>query len=409
MTEGLPLLSLDLNPGFSTRTGKPKPGAVAFAFAQPASCGHPGYQQIGGGPFQSPPFPLLKGKSAPPLSSHEKALQSIGSEEDQYTEQYNACDACTRVLFHNPPTGDAARRARVTAMRIKNSLIGVNGHLERTNSWIHLIGALLFGIFAAIRSPVGLDVTSTSGVLSGITSAVIMVTFLVSTAYHTLGTIGDIMPFLRMLDHGAIYVALSVATVTDTAVVTMDFLNAPWQTVVDAIGVAAVLLVFFSYRRLVLPPSETIVAWGSCKLGLFRLQHADKDHSALRSSGYVILSFGFISLLPAAVHNLPYEMAAVLIACNGTSLLLLIAGLLLDNVLVWPDTLYEKGTLPSGICNSKKYGCLCNSHAIWHALSLFSVFLLTLGREIVITNTLPGRFGSPEWKGGDAMWTLFEP
>ena len=166
-------------------------------------------------------------------------------------------------------------------MRQKNSYLVPNGHLERARAWVLLIGAAMFFAFATFRSLTGLDTVSTAGILSGITSAVVMVTFLVSTAYHCLGTIGDMMPFLRMLDHGSIYIALACATVTDTAVVTIDFLGAPWQTISDALFVAALLLVFFSYRRIVLPPSETAVAWGSCKLGLFRLQVTAPDRQPL--------------------------------------------------------------------------------------------------------------------------------
>ncbi|MBE36474.1 MAG: hypothetical protein CMI16_13110 [Opitutaceae bacterium] len=266
--EGLPLLALDLRPGFSDR--KPenpdKPGAQAFAFAAHAT------PLIGGGPLPTDPFPLFQGASAPPKNSHDEALKCIGSEEDQYSENVNGCDACVRVLCYNPPTGDPARRARITKLRQTFSVLGVSGHLERSCAWTHLIGAMLFLIFATFRPLVGFDVTSTAGILSGITAAIIMFTFLVSTSYHTLGTIGEMMPLLRTLDHASIYVALSCAAVTDTAVVTIDFLRVPWQTAVDVVGVATLLILFFAYRRIVLPPSETIVAWGACKLGLFRLQ-----------------------------------------------------------------------------------------------------------------------------------------
>ena len=372
---------LDLRPGFS------KKQTPAFAFAHE-------YRVVQSAPFPPDPFNILQGENAPPQESYENAIRCIGSEDDQYSESYGALDACWRVLFSNPPTGDAARRKRVRDMRLQNSLIGVNGHLERANAWIHLTGAALFLVFATAR-PLFLNTVSVAGALSGITSAVVMITFLVSTAYHALGTLDALMPILRTLDHGSIYVALAVATVTDTAVVTLDFRNVPWQTISDAIFVAALLLVFFSYRRIVLPASATVVAWGSCKLGLFRLSHADKEHSAMRSSGYVILSFGFISLIPATVQNLSYEMAVILLVCNATSLLLLIGGLLLDNALVWPDSMYEEGKLPSCICHSKTFcnGILCNSHAIWHALSLLSVIILTTGREIVISATEETRVG----------------
>jgi len=373
MRETLPLLALDLRQALADRDINPhtfnsadKPGARAFSFvSEPANTNN----SVASGPFPPEPFPLLRGASAPPKVSPDNAISRIGTEDDQYSVDATPCDACTRVLCWNPPSGDANTLARVTKHRQDNSLLGINGHLERSCAWTHLLGAIIFLIFATLRPLVGFDVTSTAGILSGITAAILMMTFLVSTTYHTLGTIGDLMPLLRMLDHGSIYIALACAAVTDTAVVTIDFLGVPWQTIVDAVGVAVLLLAFFSYRRLVLPPSETIIAWGSCKLGLFRLAHADKNHSALRSSGYVVLSFGFIALIPAAVNNLPHDMAVVLISCNVVSLLLLVGGLVLDNVLLWPDTWYmegrlstPKGRLPSLRCHNTELGCIFTSN-----------------------------------------------
>lgn len=349
-------------------------------------------------PFPPQPFPLFQGESAPPQSSHENAMKKIGSEEDQYTEYGGAIETCARVLCYNPATGDPARRERIYKSRQKFSFIGKYGHLERASAWTHLIGGLIFFVFATARPAFGLDLQSTAGYLSAVTSVVLMLTFFVSTAYHSLGTIQVFMPILRTADHGIIYVALGAAAVTDAAVTTIDFLNVPWQTRVDGVIVAFLLIVFFSYRRLVLPTSETLVAWGECKFGLFRLQHADMEHSSLRSAGYVTLSFCFVLLIPNAVQNLPYSQAVMLIVVNAVSLTLLVAGLLLDNVLVWPDRLYDKGIIPATcVCHSKTGGCVLNSHAIWHIMSLLSVLILTVGREAVIAATLEGRVGSQSW------------
>ena len=384
--EKLPLL--DLQPGFSKKKTVP-----AFAFARDFARE---YTIVNAAPLPPEPFHLLQGEGAAPKSSHEEAMRCVGTDDDQYTKNDGALDALLRVLFYNPPMGSEKDRERISASRMKYSYLGPNGHLERANAWIHLVGALLFLVFATIR-PLFLNTISTAGILSSITSAVVMLTFFVSTAYHSLGTLNGLMPLLRTLDHSSIYIALALATVTDTAVVTMDFKDVPWQTIFDVVVVAVLLLAFFSYRRIVLPASQTVIAWGSCKTGLFRLSHADNEHSALRSSGYVILSFGFISLIPTAIQNLSYDMAVVLLICNGASLIMLIAGLLLDNALVWPDKMYQNGKTPSCTCHSKRAGCICNSHAIWHLLSLVSVIVLTSGREVVILFTLEDRYGGKNW------------
>lgn len=339
------------------------------------------------------PLPELRGADAPPRAQPlpgsqpgEEGLQCIGSDDDAYSTHWY--DACWRVLFSNPPQGDAVRRARVTERR-RVSFLGTNGHVERANAWTHVLGATAFAVFAVARPQLPLDSVSTAGVLSTYTSVVVACTFAVSTGFHTLGTVRWMSPVMRMFDHGAIDVALAVASTTDAAVVTLNFHDVPWQTVADSIGVAVVILCFFMYRRYVLPPEDTEVAWGDCRLGLFRVQHADFEYSALRSSSYVVLSFGFVMLIPAALENLSPLASTTIVACNGGALVLLIGGLLLDNVLAWPDTLYQDparraGQKPLPMCHNRQCGCIMTSHAFWHMFSLFSVLTQTIGREIAI-------------------------
>lgn len=70
------------------------------------------------------------------------------------------------------------------------------------------------------------------------------------------------------------------------------------------------------------------------------------------------------------------------------------------------QTWYGQGRLPTMKCHSTELGCLATSHFWWHVLSLLSVLVLTVGREVVIGNTLNGRFGSDTWAGGEAAWAL---
>lgn len=366
---GLPFLPLDLRPGFGNRRGN-----NLF---------------VG-----SAPFPEFGGADAPPRTQpeqdeFEEGLKCEGGDNDQFST--NCEDACWRVLFRNAPSGDRQMIDRIKESR-KDSLIGTEGHIERTSAWIHLLGSFGFLLFALTRPATMLDSTSLSGRLSSYTSIVLAITFAVSTGYHTLGTVDWLAPTMRAFDHGAIDVALAVAATTDMSVVTLDFDNVPWQTTVDAFGVALVILCFFVYRRLVLPSDDTKIGWGDCRLGLFRIQHADFEYSALRSSGYIVLAFGFVSLVPAALRNLSPLASATLIACNGVSLILLIMGMYLDNVLIWPDTLYKdaewrKKQRPPWACHNETCGCIMTSHAWWHVFSLVSVVTLTVGREVAISDT----------------------
>lgn len=347
------------------------------------------------------PLPELRGADAPPRRQPfsgdrpgEMGLECIEVEDEAYSTDVRS--ACVRVLCWNPPRDnpiDPGKRGRVTRRRIKLSFLGPTGHIERMNAWTHVFGTLLFVVFASVRPATALDSTSTAGQISTATSFLVALTFLVSTSFHTLGTVRWLAPIMRTFDHGAIDVALATASTADIAVVTLGFVDVPWQTVADAICVALVILGFFVYRRIVLPASSTELAWGDCALGLFRLQHADFEHSALRSASYVTLSFGFLMVIPAAFANLSQFAAVSLVVANGTALLLLILGLLLDNVLVWPDVLYQeagkrRGQKPWLFCHNTKCGCIVTSHAIWHVFTLVSVMLQTIGREIAISETL---------------------
>ena len=385
-------------------------------------------------PHGGPAFLPLKlgGTGIAPSGAADQPIKCIESEEDQFTV-FNAWEAFRRVLCHNPPQSkDPATVARIRARRSlpmpEGSLLGPDGHIERMNAWTHIVGVLIFAIFSFVRPATALDSESTAGVLSAVSSAIIVVTFGVSVLYHTLGTVRSLSPFMRMLDHSAIYVSLAAATTTDLAVVTLDFKEVPWQCSWDSVIVAGFLLAFFSYRRLVLPSEYTEIAWGSCRMGLFRFFHSDYSHSSFRSTGYLLLSLGFVQLLPVAVRNLDPVSAAAIVSCNSVGLALLIAGLILDNVLLWPDVLFEARAFVRGgsrwmqrkkkqtllLCYNRSCGCVFTAHAWcaacpapaqpllltlplpgrWHVCTLLSVLTLTVGREVAIARTLELRAGT---------------
>ena len=219
---GVPFLALDLQPGFSTR-------GLGRRLAE----------------VHAAPFPEFHGGDAPPSKQPlpgdqpgEEALQCVGTDDDAYSTRWY--DACWRVLFSNPPRGDSEVRARITKRR-RLSFLGTKGHVERANAWTHVIGGILFAVFAAVRPSLPLDSTSLSGMLSTYTSIVVAMTFAVSTSFHTLGTVRWLAPVMRMFDHGVIDVALAVASTTDMAVVTKDFYDVPWQTIADSCGCAVVV------------------------------------------------------------------------------------------------------------------------------------------------------------------------
>ena len=293
------------------------------------------------------------------------------------------CNVCTSVLCWNK------HNTELRSPQLQTSLFGEHGHLERASAWTHVLGALGFLAFSIARPLTDFDTTSLPAQLSAASSAVTIVVFVVSTCYHVFGPIREFTGWLRVSDHGAIYVGLAVASVADVAIATRGFENIQWQTVADPIFVAATLACYFIYRRAVLPQSQTELAWGECALGLWRFQHSDFEHGALRSAGYATLSFCFLLLVPTMYANLADSSAATMLGCNGAAVGLLVLGLLWDNVLIWPDRMYEyryyhflsTDDIP---CHSKSLGCIMSSHALWHVATILSILVLTIGREVVI-------------------------
>jgi len=309
----------------------------------------------------------------------EIATQCIETEEDDYSTPSSS--SCWRVLVDNPPRGSVEARRRI-AKRRAHSVIGVYGHIERFSAWTHLIGAFGFMLFALIRPFTTLDSTSTSGQLASYSAATTALVFSVSTGYHTLGTSRILAPAFRMLDHTAIDVAVGVASLCDLSIATKGFEGVHWTTLADPVAVTMVTTLFFLYRRLVLPASATESAWGSCKLGVFRIQHTDLEHGSLRSAGYVCLAFLFISVAPLVAVQ---PGGLFLVACNAISVGLIIGGLYFDNVLMLPDRWYQNGYKGSWFAN-RECGCMVTAHGVWHVVCLVASTLQTVGREFAIAS-----------------------
>lgn len=326
---------------------------------------------------QLPPHPVVNNAEE---QDADDGLQCMLTDSDQYTVEDSR--ACFRVLWKNEP-----KTKLIATMRELDSILGANGHLERANAYTHLLAAVAFFVFGICRC-IFFEWDSTSSVLSGTATFVAVLVFATSTCFHVYSSVPDLSYKLRVLDHSAIYISFAVANLCDVSIVTHDFHNVPWQSIADPIFAALVLMIFFLYRRVVLPRSATEISYGSCSLGLFRFQHSDLDHGALRSSGYATLSFSFLLSISLAFKNLQYDAAEVLAACNGSALVVLVAALLLDNVIIFPDRLYEKrfkqGLPPNLWMHNKRCGCVMSSHAIWHVLAVASIVILTTGREVVI-------------------------
>ena len=295
--------------------------------------------------------------------------------DERYDRYHSTCgEAFPRVLCFNP------------GPELPESLLGPTGHVERMCAWTHISGALLFAVYAGMVRPEikALETTTVAGMASWVSSFVLVLTYLGSTVYHIYNTVPGVAWLVRMFDHHFIILGLTTAAFADIAIATKDFIGASWQTAADPIIAGAVILLYFTYRRAVLPAGETRMGWGDCKLGLWRTCHSDLEHGGLRIGTYLIITCQFLLNIPAIFVNLESDALSPYIVSVAVGFVLMVGGMLWDHVLIFPDHFY--GTRYEVACHNKRCGCVMTSHAWWHVLSLAATIVVTIGREIAIVN-----------------------
>lgn len=295
--------------------------------------------------------------------------------DDEYTIK-DASEACWRVLVRHVVPFDRGTR----------SIVGQTGHFERSNAYTHLIGAVAFAIFALLR-PFFLETTSLASVLSELALIALTLTFVVSVIFHVYCTVPRWAHIVRTMDHASIDVAIAVAVSADLAIVSEGYANLQWQTILDPIGVALVILLFFIYRRAVLPAEATLQTVGTCSVGTRYNRHVDGVYGALRSATYVSLLLSFVSYTPAALRLAQGEL---LIISNLVGVLLLVVGMSWDSEVRIPDKFYDnyarRQAMPWWLraCTCPTAGCAVTSHSIWHVVSVLSVTVQAVARELVL-------------------------
>ena len=294
-------------------------------------------------------------------------------------------EALYRVLFDNPPKTEADRVSR------KDSILGYNGHVERSNAWSHIVAAALLAFFVCVRPAVdAFDNESVAGQLSALAATASAVTFATSAGFHVFSSVRWLSPGFRLADHSSILLALGLTALADVALTTRNFANVPMQTAADPLLLTMALFCAGFYRRFVLDPDQTEESFGSCKTGLFRFSHTDGDWHATRSTGYLVVPFSFLLTLPVGFANLGGELMAILVATNAVSVVVLISSMILDSMLLLPDFYYLRreveqrdfGAIP---CHSKRAGCVASSHFWWHVGAFVAVAIQVSGREAVLS------------------------
>ena len=277
--------------------------------------------------------------------------------------------------------------------RFRNSLLGPTGHIERMNVWTHLFASLVYLLHTVLRP---LAYASRSPSLSNslvtVDSACLVVTYFVSSAYHVYSANRFWSAVTRLADYAGIYLGIASGFLVDLSISTVNLTNVPWQAVADVWLAMAIMILFFAFRRVNLSIDETRLPYleNRCTMGLARSTNVDLEHSSLRAAAGTIMVFSWTVAVPASFNTLEQHCALVFLISHVVSTLILIGGMALDNMIMYPDTWFrDSKAMPTRcVCYSKREGCgggwIVTSHALWHLVALLSTFCNTVGLEYVI-------------------------
>ena len=319
-------------------------------------------------PVLPPPPPKL------PTNAEAKAEKCEDADE-----QYSVSDDQNifwAVLF--------AHRAK---NRPKNSLLGEFGHLERSSAWSHLLGAVGFAIYAIVRGALLGPDDGLSHALAVAAAGAAAFCFAASTIYHVTSPRESYAVWTRQADYLGIYLFVGVSYVADMSVATSSFANLRVESILDVPIAAVLILAFFLVRRLLTPAEDTWVdvmrSRCSVSFGLFRKMHFDGVHSSTRQASSFTVCVAYFVSAPSLFATLGTPHAEVILGLEVAAFVLVVGGMALDNSFVQPDAALVSGRC-HGCCSSKYFGCIMNSHALWHVLALAAAVKSAAAREVAL-------------------------
>jgi len=274
-----------------------------------------------------------------------------------------------------------------TGRKHPGSLLGDYGHIERLSSWVHLISGIVFAIYAILRPFV---ITKEHTIAESMTTAVawsVAFAFISSTIYHITSPSKRLARWTRQLDYAAIYLGLAVGSVADFAIATRSFQNTSILAVLDGPLACVLVAIFFFVRRSILPSDDTWDTFlGGCTLsfGLMRKTHLDLGHTGARQATSFLLSIAYFTTVPLLFDNFGTTEAATIFVLELGCLGILVAGMLLDNHLVYPDVALSEGKGPRFLV-CKGCGCVGSSHALWHILTVIAALKCQASREYALS------------------------
>ena len=97
-----------------------------------------------------------------------------------------------------------------------------------------------------------------------------------------------------------------------------------------------------------------------------------------------MLAISYFTTVPSLYSNFGSTDATTIFLLELACLLLLVIGMSVDNVWVYPDTLLAAGKGPKFLV-CKSCGCIGTAHAIWHILSVIAAVKGAGSREFALT------------------------
>ena len=365
--------------------------AMPLSFAQPV--GIAAKQLHFGAPSSRPNVAPTVAPTAPvqPTPCPKKYWRDQYTVREQHPDE-DGCSFCCYVCSSTTWHHDVEESKKGEPGAVPSPLLGnEHGHVERSSVWTHIAGALIFATYAVIRSFV-VTTPSFANTLATAAAVTTAATFASSSVYHATAPSKSLAAWSRILDFTAIYASLVVVTIADLSLATDEFRGIPWVAIADAPFAGTVIAIFFLWRRLKTPKEQTweltndgVDTTNVCSLGhgLQSFAHLDQNHSSVRQATSLILAAFYFVTIPASVATLGYETAMVTIALQGAGFALLVFGMIIDRVLLWPNQALAEGKADCLI--NKRCGCVMKSHAIWHVLAVLSAALASAGREYALS------------------------
>ena len=271
-----------------------------------------------------------------------------------------------------------------------SELLGPSGHYERFSAWSHIVGTVAFLVYAIVRLAIPKNNVQVEQILTTVAAFGTVFVFFASSIYHSTAPDVELAFYTRFLDFFAIYLGIVLTATADIAVATRGFRDVPVVTIIDLPIAGTIVVVFFLWRRHRVNKEETWVEVPVNKQkqgcvfsdGLFSRGHYDLHHSQLRETTSLLLTSSYFMSVPAAVMTLDDTTAAVVLTLQGVSFVAIVAGMVLDRVLRWPNKQLSEGKHRCMACPSPDGpGCVVTSHGVWHIVALLATAITFVARE----------------------------